>query len=174
MDPCLFTRRLEICCEKERGAWWKHGQWRHMRGEGAPSALVCLPCTRCSFWRPLILSGACYAGNTNPKLHWPCWILWLGLCSDMPLLILVRQTQECLISWQYNQTWSFVLLMLFCDHFCLSFQWESCSIFKVIEQCLHLSQNQGISFASWKMWHPFHSGWTKSITLSSHNGSLSA
>ena len=24
---------------------------------------------------------------------WPCWILWLGLCSDMPLLISVRETR---------------------------------------------------------------------------------
>ena len=48
------------------------------------------------------------------------------------------------------QTWSVVLLMLFCDHFCLSFQWESCSIFMVIEQCLHLSQNQGMSSAVMK------------------------
>ena len=156
MDPCLFSRRLEIICEKERGAWWKHAQWRLVRWEEAPSALVCLPCTPCSFWCPLILSGTCYAGYTNPKRHWPCWILWLGLCSDMPLLISARQTQssiwqgECLISWQFYQTWSFVLLMLFCDRFCLSFQWESCSIFKAIEQCLHLSQNQGISFAVMK------------------------
>ena len=109
-----------------------------------------------SFWRPLIISGACYLGYTDPKLHWPRWILWLGLCSDMPLLISVRQTLsslwqgECLMSQQFYQTWSCVLLMLFCDHFCLSFQWESCSIFKVIEQGLHLSQNQGISFAVMK------------------------
>ena len=95
-------------------------------------------------------------GYTDPKLHWPCWILWLGLCSDMPLLISVRQTLsslwqgECLMSQQFYQTWSCVLLMLFCDHFCLSFQWESCSIFKVIEQGLHLSQSQGISFAVMK------------------------
>ena len=95
-------------------------------------------------------------GYTDPKLHWPCWILWLGLCSDMPLLISVRQTLsslwqgECLMSQQFYQTWSCVLLMLFCDRFCLSFQWESCSIFKVIEQGLHLSQSQGISFAVMK------------------------
>ena len=53
---------------------------------------MCLPCTPCSFWRPLILSSACYTGYTDPKLHCPFWILWLGLCSDMPLLISVRQT----------------------------------------------------------------------------------
>ena len=57
---------------------------------------------------------------------------------------------ECLISQQFYQTWSVVLLILFCDRFCLSFQWESCSIFKVIEQGLHLSQSQGISFAVMK------------------------
>ena len=94
MDPCLLSRRLEIICEKERGAWWKHGRWRQARREGAPSALVCLPCTPCSFWRPLILSSACYTGYIDPKLHWPFWILWLGLCSDMPLLISVRRTQS--------------------------------------------------------------------------------
>ena len=95
MDPCLLSRRLKILCEKEQGAWWKHARWRHVSGEGTPSALVCLPCTPCSFWHPLILSGACYAGYTGLKLHWPCWILWLGLCSDMPLLISVRQTLSC-------------------------------------------------------------------------------
>ena len=59
---------------------------------------------------------------------------------------------ECLISQQFYQTWSCVLLMLFCDRFCLSSHWESCSIFKVIEQGLHLSQNQnqGIGFAVMK------------------------
>ena len=127
------------------------------RDGGGNSLCPCVsPLHPRSFWRPLIISGACYLGYTDPKLHWPCWILWLGLCSDMPLLISVRQTLsslwqgECLMSQQFYQTWSCVLLMLFCDRFCLSFQWESCSIFKVIEQGLHLSQSQGISFAVMK------------------------
>ena len=127
------------------------------RDGGGNSLCPCVsPLHPHSFWRPLIISGACYLGYTDPKLHWPCWILWLGLCSDMPLLISVRQTLsslwqgECLMSQQFYQTWSCVLLMLFCDRFCLSFQWESCSIFKVIEQGLHLSQSQGISFAVMK------------------------
>ena len=118
MDPCLLSRRLEIICEKERGAWWKHGRWRQARREGAPSALVCLPCTPCSFWRPLILSSACYTGYTDPKLHWPFWILWLGLCSDMPLLISVRQTLSSNMARRVSHlstvlsNMSFVLLML--------------------------------------------------------------
>ena len=63
------------------------------RKEGGNSLCPCVsPLHPRSFWRPLILLGACYGGYTDPKLHWPCWILWLGLCSDMPLLISVRQT----------------------------------------------------------------------------------
>ena len=157
MDPCLLGRHLKIICEKERGAWWKHGQCGHTRGERAPSALVCVSLASPFFLAPINnFRRLLPTGYTDPKLHWPCWILWLGLRSDMPLLISVRQTLsslwqgECLMSQQFYQTWSCVLLMLFCDRFCLSFQWESCSIFKVIEQGLHLSQNQGISFAVMK------------------------
>ena len=146
MDPCLLSRCLEIICEKERGAWWKHGRWRQARREGAPSALVCLPCTPCSFWRPLILSSACYTGYTDPKLHWPFWILWLGLCSDMPLLISVRQTLSSYGKESVSSLNSFIK-HVFCvidvafHRFCLSSQWDSSTKFKVIEQGLHLSQN---------------------------------
>ena len=98
------------------------------------------------FWRPLILSGACYGGYTDPKVHWPCWILWLGLCSDMPLLISVRQTLSSYGKESVSSLNSFIK-HVFCvidvafDRFCLSSQWDSCTKFKVIEQGLHLSQN---------------------------------
>ena len=99
-----------------------------------------------SRWRPLILSSARYTGYTDPKLHWPFWILWLGLCSDMPLLISVRQTLSSYGKESVSSLNSFIK-HVFCvidvafDRFCLSSQWDSCTKFKVIEQGLHLSQN---------------------------------
>ena len=118
MDPCLLSRGLEIICEKERGVWWKHVWCRHTRGERAPSVLVCLPCTPCSFQMVPINTFQCllhrlYRSETSltflDSLTWTM-LRYASLNFSKTNTKLLWQG-ECLISTVLSNM-SFVLLML--------------------------------------------------------------
>ena len=150
--------------------------------EGGSSLCPCVsPLHPCSFWRSINnFRRLLPTGYTDPKLHWPCWILWLGLCSDMPLLISVRQTLsslwqgECRISHSFTKHGLVCYWCCFVTVFVSPFSERAAAYLRSLSKACICHKAKELVLQWWKMWHPFHSGWTKSITLSSHNGSLSA
>ena len=119
-------------------------------------------------------------GYTDPKLHWRYWIVWLGLCSDMPLLISVRQTLsslwqgECLISHCFTKHGLVCYWCCFVTIFVSPFSERAAAYLRSFSKACICHKAKELVLQWWKMWHPFHCGWTKSITLSWHNGSLPA
>ena len=129
------------------------------RDGGGNSLCPCVsPLHPHSFWRPLIISGACYLGYTDPKLHWPCWILWLGLCSDMPLLISVRQTLsslwqgECLISHSFTKHGLVCYWCCFVTIFVSPFSERAAAYLRSLSKACICHKAKELVLQWWKMW----------------------